>query len=415
MEYGLIGEKLGHSFSKTIHEMIADYKYELKEIKKEDFKSFMEKKDFKCINVTIPYKKDVIPYLYFSSDEAKKIGAVNTIINKDGKLYGYNTDYYGLKLLIEKQNVNLTDKKVLVLGTGGTSLTAKAVLNDLNVSKIYQASRQEDEDYISYDDIYYYDINYIVNTTPVGMYPKNSGCLVDVTKFKNLIGLVDVIYNPLNTNLVLSGKEASLKSNGGLYMLIAQAVFEIKLFKNIEIEDSVIDEVYHKLLKEKLNIALIGMPSCGKTTIAKKLSKMLNKELFDSDTLIENKVGLEIKDYIKNNGEAKFREVEKEVIEEVSKHNNSIISTGGGVILNKINMTNLKQNSIVVFVDRALELLTPTKSRPLTSNYSDLKKKYDERIDLYRGYSDVIVDNNGLLDNTVNKIVEVFNNEIISY
>ena len=415
MEYGLIGEKLGHSFSKTIHEMIADYKYELKEIKKEEFKSFMEKKDFKCINVTIPYKKDVIPYLYFISDEAKKIGAVNTIINKDGKLYGYNTDYYGLKLLIEKQNVNLTGKKVLVLGTGGTSLTAKAVLNDLNVSKIYQASRQEDEDYISYDDIYYYDINYIVNTTPVGMYPKNSGSLVDVTKYKNLIGLVDVIYNPLNTNLVLSGKEASLKSNGGLYMLIAQAVYAIKLFKNIEIEDSVIDEVYHKLLKEKLNIALIGMPSCGKTTIAKKLSKLLNKELFDSDTLIENKIGMEIKDYIRINGEPKFREVEKEIIEEISKHNNSIISTGGGVILNKANINNLRQNSIIIFVDRALELLTPTKSRPLTSNYADLKKKYDERIDLYRGYSDAIVDNNGLLENTVDKIVEVFNNEIISY
>ena len=415
MEYGLIGEKLGHSFSKTIHEMIADYKYELKEIKKEDFKSFMEKKDFKCINVTIPYKKDVIPYLNYISDEAKKIGAVNTIINKDGKLYGYNTDYYGLKLLIEKQNVDLTGKNVLVLGTGGTSLTAKAVLKDLNVGKIYQASRQEDDDYIPYEDIYYYDINYIVNTTPVGMYPKNSGRLVDVNKYKNLIGLVDVIYNPLCTNLVLEGKELGIKANGGLYMLIAQAVYAIKLFKNIEIADSVIDDVYHKLLKEKLNIVLIGMPSCGKTTIAKKLSKMLNKELFDSDTLIENKVGMEIKDYIKNNGEAKFREVEKEVIEEVSKHNNSIISTGGGVILNKINMTNLKQNSIVVFVDRALELLTPTKSRPLTSNYFDLKKKYDERIDLYRGYSDVIVDNNGLLDNTVNKIVEVFNNEIISY
>lgn len=415
MEYGLIGEKLGHSFSKTIHEMIADYKYELKEIKKEDFNSFMESKDFKCINVTIPYKKDVIPYLDFISDEAKKIGAVNTIINKDGKLYGYNTDYYGLKLLIQKQNIDLNNKNVLVLGTGGTSLTAKAVLKDLNVKTIYQASRQADDNYISYSDIYKHDINYIVNTTPIGMYPNNSGKLIDITKFKNLNGLVDVIYNPLSTNLVLDGKKLDIKSNGGLYMLIAQAVYAIKLFKNIEIEDSVIDDVYHKLLKEKLNIALIGMPSCGKTTISNILSKKLNKELFDTDELIVKKIGMEIKDYMKKNGEASFREIEKSVIEEVSKNNNSIISTGGGVILNEINMINLKQNGIVIFIDRDLKLLTPTASRPLTSNYSDLEKKYNERIDLYRAYSDAIVENNKSIDEVIEKIMEVFNNEIISY
>ena len=415
MEYGLIGEKLGHSFSKTIHEMIADYKYELKEIKKEDFNSFMESKDFKCINVTIPYKKDVIPYLDFISDEAKKIGAVNTIINKDGKLYGYNTDYYGLKLLIQKQNIDLNNKNVLVLGTGGTSLTAKAVLKDLNVKTIYQASRQANDNYISYSDIYKHDINYIVNTTPIGMYPNNSGKLIDITKFKNLNGLVDVIYNPLCTNLVLDGKKLDIKSNGGLYMLIAQAVYAIKLFKNIEIEDSVIDDVYHKLLKEKLNIALIGMPSCGKTTISNILSKKLNKELFDTDELIVKKIGMEIKDYMKENGEAAFREIEKSVIEEVSKNNNSIISTGGGVILNEINIINLKQNGIVIFIDRDLKLLTPTASRPLTSNYSDLEKKYNERIDLYRAYSDAIVENNKSIDEVIEKIMEVFNNEIISY
>ena len=415
MKYGLIGEKLGHSFSKTIHEMIADYKYELKEIKKEDFKSFMEKKDFKCINVTIPYKKDVIPYLDFISDEAKKIGAVNTIINKDGKLYGYNTDYYGLKLLIKKQNISLTNKNILVLGTGGTSLTAKAVLKDLNVNVIYQASRKTSDEFISYDDIYNYDIDYIVNTTPIGMYPNNGDKLIDITKFKNLSGLVDVIYNPLCTNLVLDGKELNIKSNGGLYMLIAQAVYAIKLFKDTEISDSIIDEVYHKMLNEKLNIVLIGMPSCGKTTISNILSKKLNKELFDTDSLIVKNINMEIKDYIKDNGEPKFRELEKSVVEEVSKKNNSIISTGGGVILNKINITNLKQNGIVIFIDRDLKYLTPTKSRPLTSNFSDLEKKYNERIDLYRNYSDVIVKNNTSIDEVVDNILEVYNNEIISY
>jgi len=247
------------------------------------------------------------------------------------------------------------------------------------------------------------------------MYPNNSGKLIDITKFKNLNGLVDVIYNPLSTNLVLDGKKLDIKSNGGLYMLIAQAVYAIKLFKNIEIEDSVIDDVYHKLLKEKLNIVLIGMPSCGKTTISNILSKKLNKELFDTDELIVKKIGMEIKDYMKENGEASFREIEKSVIEEVSKNNNSIISTGGGVILNEINIINLKQNGIVIFIDRDLKLLTPTISRPLTSNYSDLKKKYDERIDLYRAYSDAIVENNKSIDEVIEKIMEVFNNEIISY
>lgn len=415
MEYGLIGEKLGHSFSKAIHEMIADYTYELKEIKKEDFDKFMIDRDFKCINVTIPYKKDVIPYLDFISEEAKKIGAVNTIINKDGKLYGYNTDYYGLKLLIQKQNIELTDKNVLVLGTGGTSLTAKAVLSDLNAKKILQASRQNSSEYISYDEIYNYDINYIVNTTPIGMYPNNSARLIDVSKFKNLRGLVDVVYNPLSTNLVLDAKELNIKANGGLYMLIAQAVYAIKLFKNKEIDDAVIDAIYHKLVKEKLNIVLIGMPSCGKTTIGSILSKKLNKELFDIDSLIVDEVGMEIKDYMKLNDEKSFREVESNIVKEVSKGNNSIISTGGGVILNKNNIVNLKQNGLIIFIDRKLENLTPTASRPLTSNFSDLEKKYNERINLYREYADIVVDNNKNIDDAINKIMEVLNNEIISY
>ncbi len=405
MEYGLIGEKLGHSFSKIIHEMIADYIYELKEIAKDDLDSFMKSKDFKCINVTIPYKKAVLPYLDFISEEAKKIGCVNTIINKDGKLYGYNTDYYGLKLLIEKQNVDLKDKNVLVLGTGGTSLTAKAVLKDLGVSKIYQASRKSEDGLISYSDIYNYDINYIVNTTPVGMYPNNLDKLIEVSKFKNLLGLTDVIYNPLNTNLVLDGKELGIKADGGLYMLIAQAVYAIKLFKNIEIPNLKIDEVYNKLLKEKQNIVLIGMPSCGKSTIAKELEKRLNKAVYDSDTEVERIINTTISNFIKSNGETNFRNIESSVIENLSKQNSLIISTGGGVILRKENMINLKQNGLIIFIDRPLELLTPTSSRPLTSNKSDLKKKYNERIDLYKKYADIIVKNDSNVDDTIEEII----------
>ena len=405
MEYGLIGEKLGHSVSKIIHEMIADYKYELKEIAKDTLDSFMKEKNFKCINVTIPYKKAVLPYLDFISEEAKKIGCVNTIINKDGKLYGYNTDYYGLKLLIKKQNVNLENKNILVLGTGGTSLTAKAVLKDLIIGKIYQASRKKEDGLISYDEIYNYDINFIVNTTPVGMYPNNNDKLIDINKFNNLLGLVDVIYNPLNTNLVLDGKKKNIPSDGGLYMLIAQAVYAIKLFKNIDIDDSKIDEVYNKLIKEKQNIVLIGMPSCGKTTIARILSKRLSKAFYDSDKEIVKLINADISSFIKSNGETNFRNIESSVIENLAKQNGIIISTGGGVILNKDNMNRLKQNGIVVFIDRSLDNLTPTESRPLTSNIEDLKKKYNERIDLYNYYADIKVENNSTLDDVEEEIL----------
>ena len=405
MEYGLIGEKLGHSFSKIIHEMIADYKYELKEIAKDDLDSFMKNKDFKCINVTIPYKTKVLPYLDFISDEAKKIGCVNTIVNKDGKLYGYNTDYYGLKLLIQKQNINLTDKNVLILGTGGTSLTAKAVLKDLNVKNIYQASRKNIDGLISYDEIYNYDINYIINTTPVGMYPNNLDKLIDINKFKSIYGIVDVIYNPLNTNLVLDGKKKGIPSDGGLYMLIAQAVYAIKLFKNIEIDDSKIDEVYNTLIKQKQNIVLIGMPSCGKTTIGKILEKRLNKALYDSDKLIEDIIKTDISSFIKSNGESNFRNIESSVVENLSKQNGIIISTGGGVILRESNINNLKQNGIIVFVDRPLDKLTPTSSRPLTSDIESLKKKYSERIDLYNKYASIKVINNKTLDDVVDEII----------
>ena len=405
MEYGLIGEKLGHSFSKIIHEMIADYNYELKELSKDEFKEFMQKKDFKCINVTIPYKKDVIPYLDSISLEAKKIGAVNTIINKDGKLYGYNTDYYGLKLLIEKQGINLKNKNALILGTGGTSLTAKAVLTDLGVKKIYQASRKDDNEFISYDKIYDLDISYIVNTTPVGMYPNNNDSLVDLTKFKNLEGLVDVIYNPLNTNLVLQAKELNLKADGGLYMLIAQAVYAIKLFKNIELDDSIIDDVYNKLYKQKQNIIFIGMPSSGKTTIGEIISKRLDREFFDSDKEIEKIINTSIFDFIRSNGELNFRNIESEVLKNLSKQNGIVISTGGGAILNKDNINNLKQNGFIIFIDRPLELLTPTSNRPLTSNFKALKKKYDERIDLYEKYNDLKVVNNKTIDECIDTIL----------
>lgn len=405
MEYGLIGEKLGHSFSKIIHESISNYKYELKELSLEELDIFMKSKDFKAINVTIPYKEKVIPYLDEISNEAKRIGAVNTIINVDGKLYGYNTDYYGLKYLIEKENINLLNKNALILGSGGTSKTAKALLTDLGVNKIYQASRKETNEFISYDNIYDLDIDFIINTTPVGMYPNNKDRLIDLSKFNNLCGVIDCIYNPLNSNLILDAKSKKIPSAGGLLMLVVQAVYAKKYFLNEELDVGAINTAYNKLLNLKRNIVLIGMPSCGKTTIGEILSKKLNMDLIDIDTLIEQEINMDIKTYIESNGEKAFRDIESMIVYNESIKGGRIISTGGGVILREENMHYLKQNGIIVFIDRDLSLLIPTNSRPLSNNKIDLEKRYNERTDLYNNYSDLTIKNNNDINDSINDIL----------
>ena len=419
MEYGLIGNPLKHSFSKFIHERIAfyeknnSYKYELNEIKEEDLDSFLIKKDFKAINVTIPYKEKVIPYLDYISPQASNIHAVNVVVNKDNKLYGYNTDFYGLLSLIQNENINVSNKKVLILGTGGTSKTAYEVVKSLNAKEIKKSSRKNSNEYLSYDEAYetYNDCEIIINTTPCGMYPNNGGSAIDINKFNNLEALIDVIYNPLSTKLVLDAKEKNIKAVGGLYMLVSQAVYAYYLFNNLGIDNiNRINELtrilYKELLNEKLNICLIGMPSCGKTSIGTYLSKLLNKELIDTDDEIKKIIKMEIKDYFFKFGEASFREVEKEVIKEISKKSNVIISTGGGVILNKSNIDNLKENSKIYFINRDLDKLITTDDRPLSKDIISLKKRYNERYDLYCMYANKIIDGNGNISEVSKLIME---------
>ena len=276
MDYGLIGKKLGHSFSKTIHESIMNYEYILKELNEEELDSFMKEKDFKAINVTIPYKHEVIKYLDELDDSVKKIGACNVVVNKDGYLSGYNSDYFGLKSLIHKNSIVVKDKKCLILGSGGTSKTAYWVLKDLEAKEIIFVSRSKKEGCITYDEAYELsDVNIIVNTTPKGMYPNNDELIIDISKFDKLEGVVDVIFNPLRTRLIEQAISKGIKNAGGLYMLVAQAVKAIEYFKDIKLDEKNIDEVYLKLLKEKENVVLIGMPGCGKSTIAKELKGKL--------------------------------------------------------------------------------------------------------------------------------------------
>ena len=421
MEYGLIGYPLKHSFSKEIHEAIKDYyhdndyNYDLCELEENDLSIFIKNKDFRAINVTIPYKEKLIPYIDYIDDSANKIGAINTIVNKNNKLYAYNTDYYGLKALISKNNIDVASKDALILGTGGTSKTAYQVLKDLNANNIYKASRKKTDNVYTYDEIYdkFKDIEVIVNTTPVGMYPNNEDVIIDVKRFKNLKYLIDVIYNPINTSLVLNARKDNVKAYNALYMLVAQAVYAYHFFKGKAIieEDIIkcIDVIYEKIVKSKLNIALIGMPTSGKTTVGKYLSELLGKNFVDSDSLIEKEIKMPIKDYIIKFGEASFRKIEAEVIKEISKKQNQVIATGGGCILNEANVYFLKQNSRIYFLNRSLDKLQSLSDRPLSSSYEDLKKRYDERINLYLSYNDKEINANMSIEEVANAIMEDFN------
>lgn len=411
MKYGLIGEHLTHSFSKVIHEQIGDYVYEIKEIEPQNVDAFMKQRDFCAINVTIPYKETVIPYLDYIDPSAKKIGAVNTVVNKNGKLYGYNTDYFGMMALVSKIGLDIKSKKVLVIGTGGTSKTATAVINDLGATEIIYVSNTDTGGALSYDEVYknHTDIQIIFNTSPVGMYPKNGATPIDIEKFELLEGIVDVVYNPIRTNLVINAQQMGLLAQGGLYMLGAQAVYAYEYFMDTKVDKSICDTVYNTVLKQKDNIILTGMPSSGKTTIGKILASKTGKTFVDTDDEIIKKIGMDIPSYFAKYGEKAFRDVESEVIKEVSVNNNQIIATGGGAILREENITYLKQNGNIYFLNRDLERLIPTSDRPLSSDVDALKRRYDERYPIYKATADIIINGNATPDEVANYIYGEYN------
>ena len=391
-KYGCIGKKLTHSFSKEIHSKLADYEYELIELNEDEIESFFTNRDFKAINVTIPYKQTVLPYLDSLSDVAKRIGAVNTILNKNGRLYGYNTDYYGMKALVERIGINFKGKKILILGTGGTSKTARILSEDIGASEIITVSRHKSESYITYEYAVnnHSDADVIINTTPSGMYPDCDSQPIDISVFKNLEGVVDAVYNPLRTNLVLNAKSKGIKAEGGLYMLVMQAVVAVEKFLDTEIPKTVADNVFAAVLASKENIVLTGMPGSGKSTVG----KLLNIDGFtfvDTDEEIEKRCGCPIKEIIENKGEKYFRDIETEVIKDISSKGCQIISTGGGAVLREENIHCLKRNGKLFFINAEFGRLLPTDSRPLSDTADKLKILYDERMDIYKNTADVIV------------------------
>lgn len=403
MMYGLIGKTLKHSFSKEIHEQLG-YEYELCELAPEELDAFFAKKDFKGINVTIPYKESVIKYLDEIDEGVKAIGACNTIVNRDGKLCGYNTDFLAAKSLIERQNVPIKGKKVLILGTGGTSKTYFHTFKTLNAGKIYKVSRNPENGEISYDEAYekHSDADIIANTTPVGMYPDTDNMPIDPKKFPNLSLVADAIYNPLRSKLVLTAQNNEVKAVGGLYMLAAQGVYASELFGKRKASETLIDEIYTSLLRQKQNIVLIGMPGVGKSTMAKRLCK----SFIDTDTEIKEKFAMPPNEIIEKFGEADFRQKESETIKTLSVKNGTVIATGGGCVLFEENVINLKKNGILVYLNAPLERLTATEDRPLSKNPKMLEKLYLERKDIYAKSCDISVDASGNEEETYKNLTE---------
>ena len=417
MQYGLIGEKLSHSFSKEIHESLASYTYELCEIARENLADFLQKREFSAINVTMPYKKEVIPHLDEVSAVASELQAVNCIVNKNGKLFGYNTDYFGMRDLILRSSIDISGKKVLILGTGGTSRTSSLVCKDLGAYEIIRASRSANDGAISYAEAYekHFDADIIINTTPVGMYPNSYESPINIDKFTNLRAVFDAVYNPLSTDLVLSAKEKGIHAEGGLYMLVSQAVHAVELFTDINFDNSKTDEIYNKILKSKENIVLIGMPSSGKTTVGKILADNLSRELIDLDDEIVKAIGCEISEFFKTHTEKDFRDIETQITKEISKKNGIIIATGGGCILRDENVQALRGNGRLYFLDRSLKNLTPTDSRPLASRLSDMENLYSKRYPIYSDVCDAHV-NGDLSPREVADLIEkeFYTNENIS-
>ncbi len=410
MNYGCIGCPLKHSFSREIHKSLADYDYILNEISADELDAFMRAKDFKAINVTIPHKQAVIPYLDEISDMAKEIGAVNTIVNKNGRLFGYNTDFFGMRELLKRAKIEIENKSVYILGTGGTSKTAHAAAKSLGAAEITKVSRHKTADAVTYADMQKNPeaVQIIINTTPSGMFPDNDGMPIDPADFPNLEGVADVVYNPINTKLVRRARSLGIPAEGGLFMLVAQALFACKIFTEEPLPEDTAERVFSEILKSKQSIVLTGMPSCGKTTVGKILANALGREFFDADIELELRENRKISDIFAENGEKYFRDKEAQIIAELSKRNGIVIATGGGAVLRSENVDRLKANGQIFFIDRAPELLLATPDRPLSSSTDAIMQRYNERYKIYSTVCDAKINGNGTPEENAAKILEIF-------
>lgn len=414
MEYGCIAERLGHSFSKSIHEKIDSYDYVLQEVPKDGLDAFMKARAFRGINVTIPYKQDVIPYLDEISETARKIGAVNTIVNRGGVLFGDNTDFGGMTALIRRMGLDLSGRKVLVLGTGGTSRTAVAVASSLGASWVRAVSRSPKNGALTYDDViaHHTDAQILINTTPVGMYPNTVGTPIRTDAFPKLEGVVDAVFNPLRTELVQAARAQGVVAQGGLYMLVAQAVLAAQRFTGKAYPSDLTDTVFRALLEEKENLVLTGMPGSGKTTVGKAVAEKLGRTFVDLDDEIVRKAGCSIPEIFASQGETAFRDLESEVTRAVGARNGLVIATGGGCVLREENVRALRMNGRLLWIDRPLAQLLPTSDRPTANSADKMRVLYESREPIYRATADAVIPSDGDTAHVTDMVVRQFTEEL---
>lgn len=401
MRCGLLGKKLGHSYSPQIHGRLGDYTYELFEKMPEELESFLKHGDFEGLNVTIPYKKEVLPYCDALSDCAAELGAVNTIVRRsDGTLIGHNTDYFGFRSMLKRSCLQVNNKKVLVLGSGGASATAVVVLKKLGANVVV-ISRSGENNYNNLEK--HADAAVIVNTTPVGMYPNVGVTPIDLDIFLKLEGVLDIIYNPARTQLLLDAEKKGLVVENGLWMLVAQAKESAEWFTGKVISDTKISEIHEALRRQMENIVLIGMPGCGKSTIGKLIAQKLGKKFMDADTFIEEQAGMSVPEIFETSGEEGFRNWETKILSQLGKESGLVIATGGGCVTRPENYSLLHQNGRIIWIKRKISTL-PIDGRPL-SKTNKLEEMYAVRKPKYESFSDTQVDNNGALEDTVKQIL----------
>ena len=403
MRCGLLGKKLGHSYSPQIHSHLGDYSYDLFEKTPEELEDFLRHGDFTGLNVTIPYKKDVIPFCDELSDRAQKIGTVNTIVRRpDGTLIGHNTDYFGFQSMVERSGLKVVGKKVLVLGSGGASATAVAVLRELGADVVV-ISRKGENNYGNLNK--HTDASVIVNATPVGMYPNTGVSPVELDLFPALEGVLDIVYNPSRTQLLLDAERKGLITENGLWMLVAQAKESAEWFTDRQINDDRIGKIHEILRKQMENIVLVGMPGCGKSTVGGMLAALLHKKFVDIDAEIVKQAGMSIPEIFQKSGEDGFREWETQVLTQIGKESGLVIATGGGAVTRSENYPLVHQNGRIVWLKRSIHSL-PTDDRPL-SQKNRLEEMYAVRKPMYEAFSDCAVVNDGDLNETVKQILEV--------
>ena len=399
---GLLGEKLGHSYSPEIHKMLAGYEYRLYERRAEELEGFIKGGEWDGLNVTIPYKKAVLPFCGELGERARLSGSVNTLVRRaDGSIYGDNTDMFGFESLLRVNGIDPAGTKALVLGNGGACASVRAVLESLGAQTVVISRRGED----NYNNLERHsDAGLIVNTTPLGMYPNNGAQAVDLTAFPNCRAVLDIVYNPARTALLLQAEELGIKNAGGLHMLVAQAKRSSELFTGAHIDDAEIGRIERALMHRMMNIVLIGMPGCGKTTVAGIIGRITGRPVQDVDTMIVQRAGITIPEIFAQSGEEGFRAIETQIITEAGAQSGTVIATGGGSVTRQENYAPLHQNAVIVWLQRDIGKL-PRDGRPLSAR-ADLNEMFRRRAPMYSAFADMTADNNGTPEAAAEMILE---------